>query len=500
MRAVSGTGRNVSEKAGDTGYRYYISLWLPAAVLGGLLVLVLVIQLVLSWMAHVQLAPVNSHLAQMNRLQLLNFEIQQELLDRLSDTGTLTAKERDQMRVEISEILALQANLSNNTPSLLADAREALADMDVAPGQALATALTSLRRVIHEEAAEHKRLIERITRSTVMELEIGVVALLVFPACAVLLIYLLRRRILEPLNHLGFLMTLMGRKNYAPAPVASVDPMLRPLTENYNTMVTRLAELEAEHARREQDLEAQVENATRVLLEQQRGLANSERLAVLGEMMAHIAHELRNPLAGVKLACSNLRQDLGQAPDAVEYRERIDVIAGEIDRIIALLNSLLDQSRHKPEVMRDVASARSVSELITLARYQISPQVRIDQAIPETLVCHLPDVLFRQALLNLLLNACQALGDRPGRIVIEAQPVEALLHLSVCDDGPGFPEDMLKSAIRTFDTRRAGGTGLGLSMVQRFVRACGGTITLSNRDPHGACVTLELPCGRNEHG
>jgi len=294
-------------------------------------------------------------------------------------------------------------------------------------------------------------------------------------------------------------MTLLGRKNYSPAPVAIIDPMLRPLTENYNTMVTRLAELEAEHAQREQDLEVQVENATRVLLEQQRRLATSERLAAVGEMMARIAHELRNPLAGVKLACTNLRQELIQQLDSPEYRERIDIIAGEIDRIIALLNSLLDQSRHTPEVMRDVTVRQAVAELIVLARYQIPERIRIEQDIASDIVCRLPDALFRQALLNLLLNACQALGDKTGSIVIKADLTSGSLLLNVCDDGPGFPADLLESGIRAFVTHRADGTGLGLSMVQRFARTHGGTITLSNREPHGACVTLELPCGRNGH-
>lgn len=489
----------MTEKTGESGYRYYISLWLPAAVLGGLLMLVLVIQLVLSWLAHVQLEPVSSHLAQMHRLQMLNFEMQRELLEKLDNAGMLTATERKQMHDEIGSILDLQAHLSDDTPQALAGARDVLADTGIEPRQALIAALSRLRGVIDRETAEHKRLIADVTRSTAVELEIGVAALLVFPACAILLIYLLRRRILEPLNHLGFLMTLLGRKNYAPASVAGIDPMLRPLTEHYNTMVTRLAELEAEHARREQDLQAQVENATRVLLEQQRRLGNTERLAAVGEMMARIAHELRNPLAGVKLACTNLRQELGQPVDPAEYGERIDVVAGEIDRIIALLNSLLDQSRHKPEALRDVALARAVAELVALARYQIPSRITIEQVIPHALVCQLPDALFRQALLNLLLNACQALGDAAGRIAITADVADGLLRLAICDDGPGFPDDLLASGIRAFVTHRAGGTGLGLSMVQRFARAYGGSLALSNRDPHGACVTLELPCDGKAH-
>ncbi len=491
----------MSETAGDSGYRYYVSLWLPAAVLGVLLILVLVIQLILSWMAHAQLAPVNRHLAQMSRLQFINLELQRELLESLNDEGVLTGEERARLHDEIEATLAMQAHLSEDTPVTLSSARDVLANKDIDSSKAMILALSYLHRVIDQEAGEHRKLIGEITRSTALEFKLGAIALLVFPACALLLIYMLRRRILEPLNHLGFLMTLLASKNYSPvpAPVAIIDPMLRPLTENYNTMVARLAELEAEHARRELDLEVQVENATRVLLEQQRRIASTERLAAVGEMMARIAHELRNPLAGVKLACSNLRQDLEQLPAAPEYRERIDVVAGEIDRIIALLNSLLDQSRHKPEVMREVTIKQAVSELIVLARYQIPARICIEQEIPAAIVCYLPDALFRQALLNLLLNASQALGARSGRIAIKAGLADGLLTLGVCDDGPGFPGDLLESGIRAFVTHRTEGTGLGLSMVQRFVRAHGGNITLSNLDPHGACVTLELPCGRNRN-
>ena len=487
------------EQAVESGYRYYISLWLPAAILGSLLVLVLIIQLALSWMAHGRLAPVDRHLTLMNRLQVINLELQGGLLESLNTEGVLSAGDRNRMRDELNAILAMQANLSDETPQALASAHAVLADATIHPREALILALSHLRKVLDKEAGAHKKLIEEVIRSTSMELKIGTIALLVFPASAILLIYLLRRRILEPLNHLGFLMTLLTRRNYSPAPVAIIDPLLRPLTENYNAMVTRLAELEDEHALRERDLETQVENATRVLLDQQRRLANTERLAAVGETMARIAHELRNPLAGVKMACTNLRQELGQRLDSPEYRERIDIIAGEIDRIIALLNSLLDQSRHKPEGARNVNVASAVADLVTLARFQIPEQIHIEQHIAQHIVCRLPDVLFRQALLNLLLNATQALGESGGNIMIKGDLVDGSLHLVISDNGPGFPGDMLESGIQPFVSYRPEGTGLGLSMVQRFVRALGGGIVLSNQVPHGACVTLELPCGGNSN-
>jgi two-component system, NtrC family, sensor kinase len=216
-------------------------------------------------------------------------------------------------------------------------------------------------------------------------------------------------------------------------------------------------------------------------------------------MMARIAHELRNPLAGIKLACTNLRQELSQRLGSPEYNERIDMVTGEIDRIIVMQDTLLDHTRHQPEPSRNITIARTVNDLIKLARYQIPPRIQLEQRIPEDIVRRLPEGQFRQSLLNLVLNAMQALGEREGRIMIEANLTDDSLRLDVCDDGPGFPPDLLEYGIRAFITHRAGGTGLGLSMVQRFARSVGGSVKLSNREPHGACVTLELPCREYGH-
>jgi signal transduction histidine kinase len=489
----------VSEAAGDSGYQYYMSLGLPAALLGALLVLSLAIQVVLSWKAHEQLAPVNLQLDRMVRLQTINLELQRELLESLGEKDVLSDEEREQIRVGLEAIRTMPGPVAGDVADALSAARDLLANTSTAPEEALILALSQLRKVLAQEVLVHKGLLEEITRATSSELELGIVTLVVFPAGAMLLIYLLRQRILAPLKHLGFLMTLLGRRDTSPAPVAAVDPLLRPLTENYNAMVGRLAELEQEHARREQDLQDQVQNATRALLEQQRNLANAERLAAVGEMMARIAHELRNPLAGVKLAFRHLSEELSQRVESPEDMARIKMVADEVDRIIAVLNSLLEQSRHRPEPARNVYVARTVANLVTVTRYQIPAQIHIEQRIDEAIVCWLPDGLFRQALLNLLLNAQQSLGDRAGRIVIEARADDGRLHLSVSDDGPGFPQELLDSGIRAFVSQRVGGTGLGLSMIQRFARSLGGSIRISNLEPHGARVALDLPCTKDEH-
>ena len=106
---------------------------------------------------------------------------------------------------------------------------------------------------------------------------------------------------------------------------------------------------------------------------------------------------------------------------------------------------------------------------------------------------HLPESGIRQALLNLILNAAEALDGGLGLICIKARADTQGLHLDVFDNGPGFSQDMLDYGIRPFRTTHQRGTGLGLAMVQRFIKDAGGTIRLSNQQPHGACVTLLLP-------
>jgi signal transduction histidine kinase len=114
--------------------------------------------------------------------------------------------------------------------------------------------------------------------------------------------------------------------------------------------------------------------------------------------------------------------------------------------------------------------------------------------IPPTLECHLPCDGLRQALLNLVLNAAQALDQTPGVVNVRARQHAGQVEIEVNDDGPGFNDDMLQHGIRAFSTSRIRGTGLGLAMAQRFARDLGGRIELSNRQPHGACVRLILPC------
>jgi signal transduction histidine kinase len=299
----------------------------------------------------------------------------------------------------------------------------------------------------------------------------------------------LHYRILHPLNDLRQLLERLTEENYTPITTDHLDPLLFPVFNSYNALVMHLAELEEAKRLYAQSLQREVRLATQALLEQQYSLARAERLAAIGEVAAELAHEIRNPLAGIQMAFTNLRREIDD-----EYQcERMDLISSELKRLARLLSDMLDQSRHSPEIATDFDMTTLIRDLLALTRYQIAESITLNSDTPDTLPVHLPESGIRQALLNLILNAADALDGGSGLIRIKAYTDSQGLHLDVFDNGPGFSDDMLNYGIRPFRTSRPRGTGLGLAMVQRFVKDIGGTIKLNNQQPHGACVTVLVP-------
>jgi signal transduction histidine kinase len=137
--------------------------------------------------------------------------------------------------------------------------------------------------------------------------------------------------------------------------------------------------------------------------------------------------------------------------------------------------------------------AQTLGDLLELVRFQVPSGIRLDNLIPSRLRCRLPETHLRQAVLNLILNAAHALGEGPGVVTLGAAMADDALRIQVCDDGPGFPAELLRDGVRAFATWREDGTGLGLAMVRRFARDLGGELELANREPHGACASLRVP-------
>ena len=472
------------------------SMWLPAIVSATLLLIALGLLLNMSWRSLERLRPVQQHRALVSRIENAGLKLEQVLVTSIGHKKPISDQTLKQLRGQIAEIGTLDASLAPKTPARMKRIESLLSSSRRSPRAAAIEALGLMRSILLDEVSAHNKLVARVYRNTEVEFHVVLVAIIALPLLAILTLFFLRHRILQPLNNLRSLMTMLAQQNYSAAPIDGVDSMLRPLFENYNQLVGRLARLEEARNARQESLEKEVRAAAQALLEQQRSLASAERLAAVGEIAAGLAHELRNPLAAIQMTLSNLRKEISNHDQV----ERVDLVIAELKRLARLLNDVLSDAHQAPEPMKVVPLARVVEELLALARYQLPEHVRAECNIAPSVSCRLPEDRLRQALLNLILNAAQALDSCPGTVAIGARHDNHSLHLEICDDGPGFPRDLLDTGIRPFVTGREHGTGLGLATVRRFVADLGGELRIFNRTPHGACVTIDLPCGELHHG
>lgn len=476
-----------------------LSIWIPISVLGLLLMTSLIIQLFLAWQSYHRIEPVSQHMTHLENLQSTLSSLEESLANLMPEDKTLDLATRHKLQQTLGQLLLENNHLASSTPANIRAAQRTLNDMTTHPKMLLLDVLKILRKTFRQEASAHKVLTDSVSEAAKFEVELGIIIMVALPLSAISMLFLLRRRIFNPLLNMSYLMELLGNRQYRQVPVTEVDPGLKPILENYNALVIRLSELETKHLEYQQNLEQQVEQAARTLIEQQRNLAEIERLAALGEVTARLVHEIRNPLAGIKMACINLRNKLNNGKLKPDAGDRFDLVVNEIDRIINIVNTFLQQAHHEPEPLQSVHIDTAINNLLTLARYQVPKTVRLEYHGSPELICKLPDAQFRQALLNLILNAQHAMGDRAGIIAIHADCKDKQLRVSVCDEGPGFPEELLNNGIRSFTTRRQEGTGLGLSMVQRFVRNHEGELAISNQAPRGACVMIKLNCIQAKH-
>jgi len=219
-----------------------------------------------------------------------------------------------------------------------------------------------------------------------------------------------------------------------------------------------------------------------------------KRLAAIGEVAASLAHEVRNPLAGISGAVEVLRDDL--APDHPR-RDVIKEILGQIRRLDEKVRDLLIYSRSVPLGIEPV----DVDELIRatqalLAGEPLLRDVRVRVAVPAGLGEHPMDRgQIQEVLINLLRNAAEAMHGK-GEIVIAARRCEGqALELAVEDTGPGVPAERRVEIFTPFVTTRPQGTGLGLAIARKTVEAHGGSLSCETGATGGARFVAVLPPG-----
>lgn len=223
----------------------------------------------------------------------------------------------------------------------------------------------------------------------------------------------------------------------------------------------------------------------------QRETLAQSRLAFLGEIAANIAHEVRTPLSVLKTAAQLLAR--GGMP-AAEQRELALTAAAEVDRLNAVVTSLVDLARPKPVHYRvepiHAIIDRAVSFFRPLAAKGEVDIVRV--STDENLMVRGSADQLYQVLLNLIQNAMQAIRG-PGAVTVRSRRDDGWVLVEVEDTGSGFAPDLLPRVFSPFVTTKPDGTGLGLAIVKRMIEEHGGTVGADNRPGGGARVWMRLP-------
>jgi PAS domain S-box-containing protein len=218
-------------------------------------------------------------------------------------------------------------------------------------------------------------------------------------------------------------------------------------------------------------------------------LVQQAALAKVGEMAAVVAHEVRNPLAGIKGVMQVL---VARRPDGDADVPVMNDIVARIDSLSELVNDLMVFARPRAPRPVELRLQPIVAEAITLVRRDpAGASVHIDVKGTDATVMADAELL-RAALLNLLLNAAQAVGDH-GTIRVQTTVSPENVIIEIRDDGPGIPAALRDRVLEPFFTTKARGGGLGLPIAKRSAELHGGSLTLSSPDGGGTVATLRLP-------
>jgi PAS domain S-box-containing protein len=228
----------------------------------------------------------------------------------------------------------------------------------------------------------------------------------------------------------------------------------------------------------------------------------SERLAALGRVTAGVAHEVKNPLNSMRLWLENLKQGLptGDGPHMQMNRQAVQILDSEIDRLDRVVKTFLDFSRPVELEMAEVEASHVLRSVAAVAQPQFDRAgVELQTILPgDTVVVRGDSRLLQQALLNLVLNALEAICGQAqcslkGRVTLAAVRQGSQTVWTIADNGPGIPPEHRAKIFQLYFTTRPTGTGIGLATAFRIAQLHGGTLDFQTETGRGTTFLLELP-------
>lgn len=302
-------------------------------------------------------------------------------------------------------------------------------------------------------------------------------ALLLALFAAIALAFFLASRLAKPLLMLAEGTRAVAAGDLTPRAVLETDDELGVLTRSFNEMTQQLAQ-------------ARVEREA------------AQRAAVWGEVARRLAHEIKNPLTPIRLSAERLQMKLSGklAPEDAAMLERATkTIVDQVEAMKAMVNDFRDYARLPPPRLQPLDLNRLVAEVLEL--YAAGPLEIVTEFDPLLPPVPADADQLRQVLHNLIKNASEAAQEKFGaggtaRITVKTHHAGRIAELTVTDNGPGFPPEILQHAFEPYVTTKPKGTGLGLAIVHKIVTDHGGSVkltTLPAVEGGGARVCVQLP-------
>lgn len=240
-----------------------------------------------------------------------------------------------------------------------------------------------------------------------------------------------------------------------------------------------------------ESFERLLKEKTRQLLKVQAELADARHLSEIGTLAATVAHELRNPLAAIRMGAYNLGRKIGNNA----LQAHIGTIEKKIIESDQIINNLLNYSKIKTPMCEYVRLGEIIVEAINSAAARFDGWdvgVKLDNKFGATIIFVDP-LQFKEMVGNILANAYESLSEKHGDIAIKVKCAGNAVAISIADNGMGISQENLRKISRPFFTTKSKGTGLGLAVCKQMAAMHGGKISFKSRVGAGTTVTLTLP-------
>jgi len=223
-------------------------------------------------------------------------------------------------------------------------------------------------------------------------------------------------------------------------------------------------------------------------------IRQQDRLAAIGEMAATVAHEIRNPLGGIRGFAALLGRELVEDESRRRLVEKIEVGAKDLERVV---NELLEYTRPMELRLRSASLRDVVDAAIGFLKFD-GKTISMRNEVPAVLRCMFDPDRLRQVFLNMLLNAVQSI-ERSGEVVVAAWEDGDEVVVSLSDTGVGMTPAQVDHVFAPFYTTREKGTGLGLAVASRIVEGHGGRVEVDSVLGEGSTFRVVLPVGKTAH-